>query len=249
MWLFDLAFRGMLRATAIIAVSQYARQELLIETNYPPEQVHVVYHGVDEHFRPSADNERWQVRHRYLQSGEKALLLHVGHCAARKNVEGLLRAVALLQQRGVSARFLQVGGIFTSAQHRLLEALGIKGAVTQIPHVPNTELPSFYGAADVFVFPSFYEGFGIPLIEAMACGTPIVCSDWELFHEVCGNAAWFADPHCPKAIAEAIVRVLEDQALAGDLRERGLQRAQEFSWTRTAQETLKVYRQVIESRV
>jgi len=249
MWLFDLAFRGMLRATAIIAVSQYARQELLIETNYPPEQVHVVYHGVDEHFRPSADNERWQVRHRYLQSGEKALLLHVGHCAARKNVEGLLRAVALLQQRGVSARFLQVGGIFTSAQHRLLEELGIKGAVTQIPHVPNTELPSFYGAADVFVFPSFYEGFGIPLIEAMACGTPIVCSDWELFHEVCGNAAWFADPHCPKAIAEAIVRVLEDQALAGDLRERGLQRAQEFSWTRTAQETLKVYRQVIESRV
>lgn len=246
MWMFDLAFRGMLRAARIITVSQYARQELLAETSYPPERIHVVYHGVDERFRPSGDDERQRVRDRYLQPGEKALLLRVGHCAARKNVEGVLQAVALLRQRGLAVRFLQVGGVFTSAQRHLVEILGISEAITQIPHVPNADLPPLYAAADVFVFPSFYEGFGIPLIEAMACGTPVVCSDWALFHEVCGDAALTVAPDDTEGLAAAIARVLNDPALASDLRRRGLARAREFTWERVAQKTLEVYHRVEE---
>jgi len=245
MWLFDLAFRGMLRVAHIIIVSHYAKRELLAKASYPPDRIHVVYHGIDERFCPAIDDERQRVREQFLRPGEKALLLHVGHCAARKNVEGLLQASALLRQRGLAIRFLQVGGVFTPAQRHLVETLGIGEAVTQIPHISNAELPAFYSAADVFVFPSFYEGFGIPLIEAMACGTPVVCSNWELFHEVCGDAALFADPNSPEAIAKAIAQVLEDPALASDLRERGLRRAREFTWERTARETLGVYRRAL----
>jgi glycosyltransferase involved in cell wall biosynthesis len=244
MWLFDLAFWGMLRAARIIVVSHYAKRELLAEANYPSDRIHVVYHGIDERFGPATGDERQQVRRQYLQPGEKALLLHVGHCAARKNVERVLQAIALLRQRGLMVRFLQVGGVFTSAQRHLLETLGIGEAVTQIPHVPNAELPAFYRAADVFVFPSFYEGFGIPLIEAMACGTPVVCSDWELFHEVCGDAALFADPNSHEALAEAIAQVLEDPALAQDLSRRGVERARHFTWERTASETMEIYRNI-----
>jgi len=244
MWLFDLAFRGMLRAAHIIIVSHYAKRELLAEASYPPERIHVVYHGIDERFHPATDDERQRVRQRYLRPVEKALLLHVGHCAARKNVERLLQAVALLRQRGLKVRLLQVGGVFTSAQRHLVETLGINEAVTQIPHVPNAELPAFYSAADVFVFPSFYEGFGVPLIEAMACGTPVVCSDWELFREVCGDAALFADPDSPEAIAEAIAQVLSDHALTQDLRQRGVERARHFTWERTARETMEIYRSI-----
>ncbi|MGB9872848.1 MAG: glycosyltransferase family 4 protein, partial [Anaerolineae bacterium] len=187
MWVFDLAFRGMLRAGRIIAVSEYARQELLAEVDYPPDRVHVVYHGVDEGFRPLPEEERRRVRSRYLRPGEVALLLHVGHCAERKNVEGVLQAMALLRQRGLVMRFLQVGGAFTPAQRHLVETLGIGQAVTQLSHVPNTDLPPLYAAAEVFVFPSFYEGFGVPLIEAMACGTPVVAADAASLPEVVGD--------------------------------------------------------------
>ncbi|MFN3704671.1 MAG: glycosyltransferase family 4 protein [Thermoflexales bacterium] len=246
MWVFDLAFRGMLRASRIVIVSEYAKRELLAEARYPPERIHVVHHGIDERFRPIREEERRRVRAQFLRSGETALLLHVGHCAPRKNVEGVLQATALLRQRGAAVRLLQVGGTFTPVQRYLVETLGIGEAVTQIPHVPNAELPALYAAADVFVFPSFYEGFGIPLIEAMACGTPMVCSDWKLFHEVCGDAALFADPHNPQAIADAIARVLSDPALAEELRQRGLERAKRFTWERTARETMAVYRQMME---
>ena len=249
LWLFTVAFRGMLRAGRMIAVSEYAKREILAEARYPPERIHVVYHGIDERFRPIREEERQRVRAQFLRPGETALLLHVGHCAARKNVEGILRAVALLRQRRMAVRFLQVGGTFTAAQRRLIETLGIGGAITQIPYVPNAELPALYAAADVFVFPSFYEGFGIPLIEAMACGTPVVCSDWELFHEVCGDAALFADPHNPQAIADAIARVLSDPALAEGLRQCGLERVKMFTWERAARETMAVYRRVMEENI
>lgn len=246
MWVFDLAFRGMLRAARIIAVSEYARQELLAEADYPPDRIHVIYHGVDEWFRPSGKDERQQVRLRYLRPGEKALLLHVGHCAKRKNVERILQAVALLRQRGLAVRFWQVGGVFTAAQRPLVETLGIGEAITQIPHVPNADLPPLYAAADVFVFPSFYEGFGIPLIEAMACGTPVVCSNAASLPEVVGDAALTVAPDDIEGLAAAIARVLNDPALANDLRCRGLARARLFTWERVAQKTLEVYRRVWE---
>jgi glycosyltransferase involved in cell wall biosynthesis len=111
--------------------------------------------------------------------------------------------------------------------------------------MPNENLVALYNAATAFVFPSLYEGFGIPLIEAMACGTPIVCTDWELFHEVCGDAAVYANTRDADALTSALMRVLASSELQADLRRRGLLRAREFSWQRCAQATLAVYQRMI----
>ncbi len=242
---FDWAFSGTLKAARIISVSQYSKRELVENFDYDPTHVHVVYHGVDEKYRVLNANIRESVRAKYLQPGEMGLILHVGHCAARKNVEGLLHAFALLLKRFVRPyRLLQVGGQFSRDQRQLLDQLGCMERVTQIPQMPSDQLVSLYNAADVFVFPSLYEGFGIPLIEAMACGTPIVCSDFELFHEVCADAALFAESRDDNALAAAIARALNDHTYAAYLAARGLERAKMFSWERTALETLAVYQQI-----
>jgi glycosyltransferase involved in cell wall biosynthesis len=112
--------------------------------------------------------------------------------------------------------------------------------------MPNQELPVFYNAADLFVFPSLYEGFGIPLIEAMACGAPVVCHDYELFHEVCGDAASYVDCTDAPALAAAMARALNQTEVASVLRERGIARAQKFTWQRCAEQTLAVYRGLAE---
>nr|MBC7244582.1 glycosyltransferase family 4 protein [Chloroflexota bacterium] len=244
MWLFDVAFRGMQRAAHVVIVSEYAKQELVSETRYPAERIHVVYHGLEPIFHPLSPNERERQRAALLRNGNRYLLLHVGHSAARKNTEALYRAVAILRQGGWPVQLVRVGGIPTASQARLIEGLGLGPVTTHIAYMENQALPAYYAAADAFIFPSLYEGFGVPLIEAMACGTPIVCSDWALFHEVCSDAAYFADPRCPDALAEAIAQVLANPALCEELRQRGLQRAREFTWERTALGTLAVYRKI-----
>jgi glycosyltransferase involved in cell wall biosynthesis len=246
MWFFDWAFSGMLKAAHIIVVSEYSKRELLADYVYDPQRIHVIHHGVDEHFVPLQDETVEKARLQYKSPDEAGIILHVGHCAARKNIETLLIAFAhLLHATNCPYRLLQVGGFFTVQQRALIERLGIANRVTQIPYMPNENLVALYNAATAFVFPSLYEGFGIPLIEAMACGTPIVCTDWELFHEVCGDAAVYANTRDADALTSALMRVLASSELQADLRRRGLLRAREFSWQRCAQATLAVYQRMI----
>lgn len=246
---FDWAFAGTLRAAHIIIVSEYSKRELVEHFDYDPARVHVIYHGVDEIYRALPADTRATLRAQQLQPEEAGLVLHVGHCAARKNIEGLLRAfAALLRQSARPYRLLQVGGQFSPEQRQLIERLGISKRVTQIPPIPNAELVNMYNAADVFVLPSLYEGFGVPLIEAMACGTPVVCTEYELFREVCTDAALFADSRDADALATAMARVLNEPTLAADLQQRGLARAKIFTWERTARETLAVYQQIANER-
>ncbi len=244
MWVFDLAFKGTLRAARIIAVSEYAKAELVEGYGYPTEHVHVVHHGVNPIFRPQSSEIVRGLRGHLLRPGERYLILHVGHSARRKNTEVLYEAFGLLRDRGVPARLVRIGGNPTPEQAEIIRRHGIGDFVTHIPHVDNRDLPPYYAAADVFVFPSLYEGFGIPLIEAMACGTPVVCSAWALFHEVCGDAAVFFPARDAQALGDAVTRVLEDDDLHRTLRERGLERAKKFTWENTAKETLAVYRKL-----
>jgi glycosyltransferase involved in cell wall biosynthesis len=111
----------------------------------------------------------------------------------------------------------------------------------------DDDLPALYNGASLFVFPSLYEGFGLPVLEAMACGTPVITSNVSSLPEVAGNAAMLVDPYNVDALAGTMRHVLSDQALAADLRARGLQRAQQFSWERTARETLAVYKDVLQN--
>jgi glycosyltransferase involved in cell wall biosynthesis len=243
--LFDRAFAGMLKAARIIIVSEYSKREITEHYDYPPDRIHVVHHGIDEHYQPLPATARTSTRATFLTAKDQYLILHVGSCIARKNIESILAAIAQLRHQGLAVRFLQIGGSFSAAQVELIERLNISNYITQLPSLPNAALVELYNAADVLVFPSLYEGFGIPLIEAMACGTPIVCSDYELFHEVCNDAACFVDVSDTTAFTSAIANVLIG-AIADNLRLQGLERAKLFSWQRTAQQTLDVYRLVYE---
>lgn len=242
---FDWAFAGTLKAARLIIVSEYSKRELLEHYDYAPEKIHVVHHGVDENYEVLPRLVIDKVRQQYLKNGEQSIILHVGHCIARKNVETLLRAFARLTDESAHpCRLLQVGGKFSSEQRCLIERLGIGDRVTQLPQIPNDQLVKLYNAADVFAFPSLYEGFGVPLIEAMACGTPVACSEYDLFHEVCADAALFVSPLDDSGFAETISRLLENPEKAATLRARGVERAKEFSWEKCAHETLRVYEQI-----
>lgn len=246
MWLFDAAFRGTQRAGRIIIVSDYARQEFLQEApRYPAGNISVVYHGVESVFGLVPAGASQALRAQLLQPGEEALLLHVGHSAARKNVELLYRALAILRQQGRPIRLVRIGRGPSESQSQLICQLDLEAHITHLPGRPNQELPAYYAAADLFLFPSLYEGFGIPLIEAMACGTPVVCSDSPLFREVCGPAASYIDPSRPEHLAQTIVDLLANPSQRRHLSQQGLNRATQFSWENSAKQTLAVYEQLL----
>ncbi|MGC8836936.1 MAG: glycosyltransferase family 4 protein [Anaerolineae bacterium] len=239
------ALQGALKAARLIADSRFTRDELLRWTDYPPQRVAVVPCGVASAFRPLDDRTHLEaVRARYgLPNGR--LLLHVGLASPRKNLPGLLRAVALVRGAGAEGvHLVQVGATPGKAERALTTELGLEGWVHWLGTVPGEDLPALYNLADCFVFPSLYEGFGLPVLEAMACGTPVVCSNLASLPEVAGDAALLVDPREPAALARAILDMLEDETLRGRLREAGLRRAAAFTWARTAAATANIYREV-----
>ncbi|MGQ9584813.1 MAG: glycosyltransferase family 4 protein [Anaerolineae bacterium] len=243
LWTWALA--GVLKAARVIADSEFTRRELLRLTDYEPRRAVVVPAGVGQEFRPIPDKAFLaQVRARYHLS-EGPILLHVGHGAPRKNLHGLLEAMALLPRYGLSGvQLVQVGAAFGSAEQTLISRLGLARRVHPLGFVPGGDLPALYNLADGLAFPSLYEGFGLPVLEAMACGTPVVCSNLASLPEVAGEAALSVDPRQVEALAEALARVLTDEPLRAELREAGLRRAAQFTWARTAAAMANVYREV-----
>lgn len=241
----ELAWHGMQPARCIIAVSTFSAAELQAHLSLSPSQLHVIHEGVSQCFRPQSTANVEAIRRRYLPDGGR-LLMHVGHTQARKNLPTLFQAIALLRRQGVKAILVQIGGQPDTGQQKLVLELGLEQFIHFVGRVAEEVLVDFYNAADVFVFPSLYEGFGMPVLEAMACGTPVVASSAASLPEVMGDAGLLVDPCTPEALADAVARVLENRDLALALSQRGLARAQQFTWKRTAQETLEVYRQALE---
>jgi glycosyltransferase involved in cell wall biosynthesis len=175
-------------------------------------------------------------------------LLFLGTLEPRKNVPGLLHAYRILLDQQVTAEpLVLVGGkgwLYEEIFERV-EALKLGEQVRFLHGVPDADLPGLYSAASVMTTPSFYEGFGLPALEAMSCGTPVVVADRASLPEVVGDAGILVDPEDPEAIAEGLKRVLTDEELHARLGERGLERASRFSWERVARETLEVYREVL----
>lgn len=238
-WLWERSFRAMLRAARIIADSEFTRAEILRYSNYPAERITVVPLAVSaEFFEPVADADVHALREKF-QLHDQRVILHVGSCAPRKNIEVILRALAQCARKVV---FVQVGGTFTPSQRALIEQLRCR--VLQVPPAFGYALRVWYRAADVFVFPSTYEGFGMPVLEAMASGVPVICARASSLPEVAGDATLLVDPRDVGEIVNAIERVLTDHALRDTLHARGLARAREFTWKRTARETFAVYRTI-----
>ncbi len=254
MGLWKFALRGTLRAERIIADSSNTRQDLLRYTKYPAQRVRVIYPGLDTQFcllRDGSAQARWEAAFRQqYQLEQSEIVLHVGRYSPRKNFEGLLQTFAALRERlgpAYPVRLLQVGGTFTAQHQALLQDLGLEGYVVQIPFLPQPDLPRLYNLAAAFVFPSHYEGFGWPPLEAMACGTPVVASNAASLPEVVGQAALTFDPEDYRGMAEALAALLTDRELRARMIERGLARAKEFSWQECAAQVLEVYREVQQS--
>jgi glycosyltransferase involved in cell wall biosynthesis len=238
----DLAMRGLRRADRLIADSHYTKLTVVETLGVPPERIDVVYLGVDtERFRPQAVPETF--RRRYdLPEGETHVLA-VGSEDPRKDLPTLLRALALLRRDGVDAKLLKVGKPAFAEQRernlRLCDDLGIANAVRWFDGVPEDDLPLFYNAANVFAFPSRYEGFGFPVLEAMACGTPVVAVRASSVPELGGSAVrWVAEME-PDALYRGIRSILDSVGERDRLRRLGLNQVAQFTWEATCEATFR----------
>jgi glycosyltransferase involved in cell wall biosynthesis len=245
----DLGMRALVplavrRSQRVMADSHSTREDLIELLNVPAERIDVVPLGLGSVRREQPLSER-EVRAR-LDLGEGAVVLSLSAKRAHKNLLALIEAFVRLPAAGRPV--LVLPGYPTAHEAELRErarALGIESDVRFPAWISPAELEGLWAIADAFVFPSLYEGFGLPVLEAMARGVPVACSNASSLPEVAGEAALLFDPHDESAIAEALRRLLDDDALREQLRTRGLARVAEFTWERTARLTLESYRRTL----
>jgi alpha-1,3-rhamnosyl/mannosyltransferase len=234
-------------AKQIIVGSTSAKDDFIRYFKIPPQRIHVVHHGADARFRPF-DKEQDQegiatIRRRY--SLDRDYILYVGINKPHKNLVTLIDAFHRMGRTDLQLVFAGAEDHRYPATRQAVAQFGLEDRVAFLGAVPDTDLPWLYSEAAVFAFPSLYEGFGLPVVEAMACGAPVVCSSASSLPEVVGDAGILVDPGDPVAWAREIARVVDDGMLRQDLRRRSLSRAAEFSWKKAAEATLDVYREAI----
>jgi len=232
------------KADRIITGSDYIREEAIGEFGFPPGQVIRIYYGVDHGvFKEYPSPQLQAVRDRYRLP--ETFILSVGAIEPRKNLDGLLRAYRLLDE-GIRRDYKLVLAGFAGWENKeIMEKIQEqKGDVFYIGYLPKEDLARIYNLATLFVYPSFYEGFGLPPLEAMACGCPVLVSKVSSLPEVCGNAAYYVDPKDIQEIAEGIYSLLTDPPLRESLSSLGAQQSGRFSWQKSAGEHLKVFEEI-----
>jgi glycosyltransferase involved in cell wall biosynthesis len=236
------------RADVIIALSEATRRDLLELTPVNPDKVHTVLGALDmRRFCPTCatDNSAILKPHGIRQP----FLLYAGRLQPRKNIDTLVEAYDILRHSGrFDGQLVLLGEqrafLWERPQARIDES-PYRRDIIQTGHVADDHVQSFYRAAHAFVFISLYEGFGFPLVEAMACGVPIVCSNTTCLPEVAGDAAMLVDPLDAEAVADQLERVISDDALRADLVQKGFRRVREFSWEKTAREMRAIYESLV----
>ncbi len=233
------------RARRIIAVSAHTRSATVQLLGVPAERIDVVYHGVEPTFRPLSPDDVAEFRRR--RGLPERFVLAVGTLEPRKNHVRLLEAFARARDATVKLIFVGGKGWLYDELFTRVEQLGLRDAVCFPGYVENGELPYWYNAALCLAYPSLYEGFGLPVLEAQACGTPVLTSNLTSLTEAAGDAALLVDPYDVEALAAGLEQLLKDRPLRDELRERGIAHARQFSWPRAAQETVSVYRRALEN--
>jgi len=234
------------RARRVIAISESTKRDVVTRLGVSPDRVDVVYCGVDEIFRPLSPAEVACFRH------ERALpdrfILFLGTLEPRKNVQTLVRAYAHWRkaERGVPKLVVAGGkGWYYDQIFAEVESLDLTGNVIFPGYVMQQELPLWYNAAELFVYPSRFEGFGLPVLEAMACGTPVITTNVASLPEVAGDATLFVSPDDETGLVKAMRRALSDKALRQEMTTRGLAHSAQFTWARTARQTLGTYERAL----
>ena len=235
------------KSDRIFTVSEQSKRDILKFFKVPPEKIVVTPNAIDERvIAPPTEEHVTQTRERYQLS--HSYLLYVGNIMPHKNLERLIEAFHLVRTQGRSELELLIIGAEISklqALRRAVHRYDIHRYVRFLGYVPDETLAVLYRLASVFVFPSLYEGFGLPPLEAMASGTPVVTSNVSSLPEVVGDAAILVDPYSAQAIADGILKVLRSTHLRDDLRRRGLKRSQEYSWARSVQRVREIYDEVL----
>jgi len=235
------------RATRIIAVSQDTKNDAVKHFNISEKKIDVVHNSIDPRFQTITDDSVLRhVRDKY--SLPKRFILYVGHLEPRKNLERLLLAFLQLRKEQKIPHKLVVLGKPEFLFETLLNSVAEKHLNDQVlftGYAEDEDMPAIYSLADLLAFPSLHEGFGVPVIEAMACGTPVVTSDSSALPEVAGNAAVLVDPYSVGAIAAGIQKVLRDPVLYADLVRMGLERVKEFSAQASATAILETYQKAL----
>jgi len=239
-----LAERSVGEADMIVTISESTKQDLESELRVPAQKIKVLHLGVDPQFHPY---DRAVVARRIAQKFgvSENYILSVGTIEPRKNLPTLVEAIGILKDQGKLTHQLVVAGAKGWGKSRIAESI-LKWKLTEsdvklLGFIPEEDLPLLYSGASVFVFPSVYEGFGLPLVEAMACGVPIVASNTSSIPEVVLDAAVLVPPSNPEGFAEAIFRVLHEQGLGSCLAAKGLKRARDFRWGSAARAVLETF--------
>jgi glycosyltransferase involved in cell wall biosynthesis len=239
------AIRGMTKADHIFTVSHYTAKDLTQHLAIPPQQITVTPNGVDPGLFVWPQEDRASIRQRYGLIEPTCCLLNVGSNNPRKNIEAILKTVVNLRDQGIPVHFWKAGADFTPEQQKFIHAHQLETRVTYLGKPEREVLNQIYSAADVLVAPSIYEGFGLTVLEAMACGTPVVASNVTSLPEVAGDAALLVDPQDTKAIAQQIVQLWQDVRLQETLINRGLARVKGFTWEKTAEKIADIYQDVL----
>lgn len=250
-FVYDYNLKGMKKADRIIAVSEEAKKDIISYVKYPEDLIDVVYHGVDHTiFHPNHTNEiKEEIRRKYNIGYDDKIILNVGSEQPRKNIPALFKAFYKLKKTMPEVKLIRVGPFDWKGARKksikLIKQLHLEKDIIYAGVYPNSELPQFYNSADLFVFPSYSEGFGIPNLEALACGCPVITTDKTSIPEVVGDAAIkLSDPFDADLLARTMEGVLMNDSLKEDMIKKGLAQANKFSWEKYAKETYKVYERV-----
>lgn len=245
-WFLTLMMSRFLRAAdQVVADSECTKRDAVHLYRLDEAKIKVIYGGVNPRFRPADPQEIEAVRARY--GLPECLILSVGTIEPRKNLTSLVDAYRALRHRGAEFKLVIVGkkGWLYQSFFRRLRELGLEDEVIFPGFMPDEDLPALYSAADLFVFPSLYEGFGLPVLEAMACGVPVITSNTSSLPEVAGEAALLVDPNSVEELTSAMRSVLESKQLRDELRAKGPKQAAKFSWESAARETLAIYASIL----
>jgi glycosyltransferase involved in cell wall biosynthesis len=235
------------RSTRVLTVSESSKRDILRFVDVPPEKIDVIYNGYDERFGIEPPEEvMTRVRERYQL--HDPFVLYAGNVKPHKNLERLIEAFDIVRKRGLDhLKLVLIGDEISryAALRRAVHSHQLHKYVRFLGYMPHETLAVLYRLAGVFVFPSIYEGFGLPPLEAMASGTPVVTSNVSSLPEVAGDAAVLVDPYQSIAIADGIERVLCDEPLRRELRAKGLIRTRQFSWDASVRRVREIYAQVL----